>query len=71
MAIAKQRAEQEIQEVSLKVDALMNGIKESGDAKTAAITAMTQLKLQIDSAKKKAKKTLQLTLELLEKRLEN
>ncbi|MDB9752914.1 tryptophan--tRNA ligase [Oceanospirillaceae bacterium] len=71
VAIAKQRAEQEIQEVSLKVDALMNGIKESGDAKTAAITAMTQLKLQIDSAKKKAKKTLQLTLELLEKRLEN
>ena len=71
VAIAKQRAEQELQEINLKVDSLMEGIKQSGNEKTAAIAAVTQLKLQIDSAKKKAKKTLQLTLELLEKRLEH
>lgn len=69
IAIAKQRAAEETQQLTLKVDELISNINASGDVKAAGEDAIAGLKLQIDSAKKQAKKTLQLTLDLLEQRL--
>jgi tryptophanyl-tRNA synthetase len=69
MEIAKQRAEQEAQQLALKVDDLINAITISNDPKAAGEELRAGLQTQIDGAKKKAKKTLQQTLELLEQRL--
>ena len=69
MAIAKQRAEQEAQQLALQVDDLINTINTSSDPKSAGEEMLAGLQMQIDGAKKKAKKTLQQTLELLEQRL--
>jgi tryptophanyl-tRNA synthetase len=69
LAIAKQRAEEETAQLNLKVDELIRHINASSSGELASTEAIAELKLQIDSAKKKAKKTLQLTLELLQQRL--
>ena len=69
MAIAKQRAEEEAQQVALRVDDLITKIQASSNSQVAGEEALADLKAQIDGAKKKAKKTLQHTLELLEQRL--
>ena len=69
MEIAKQRAEQEAQNLALKVDDLINAITFSDDPKAAGEELLAGLQTQIDGAKMKAKKTLQQTLELLEQRL--
>jgi len=69
IAIAKQRAEQEVRQLALQVDDLINTINTSSDPKAAGVEMLASLRTQIDGAKKKAKKTLQQTLELLEQRL--
>jgi thioredoxin-like negative regulator of GroEL len=69
MEIAKQRADQEARQLALKVDDLINAINISNDPKAAGEELLAGLQTQIDGAKKKAKKTLQQTLELLEQRL--
>jgi tryptophanyl-tRNA synthetase len=69
MEIAKQRADQEARQLALKVDDLINVINISNDPKAAGEELLAGLQTQIDGAKKKAKKTLQQTLELLEQRL--
>jgi tryptophanyl-tRNA synthetase len=69
MAIAKQRTEQEAQQLTLQVDELMNTVNASNDPKAAGEAALVDLTVQIDGAKKKAKKTLQQTFDLLEQRL--
>ena len=69
IAIAKQRAEQESQQLAFEVDDLINTINTSSDPKAAGEEILAGLRTQIDGAKKKAKKTLQQTLELLEQRL--
>jgi tryptophanyl-tRNA synthetase len=69
MAIAKQRTEQEAQLLTLQVDELMNTVNASNDPKAAGEAALVDLTVQIDGAKKKAKKTLQQTFDLLEQRL--
>ena len=69
MAIAKQRAEQEVLQLASQVDDLINTIKASSDPKVAGEEALLGLQVQIDGAKKKAKKTLQQTFQLLEQRL--
>lgn len=69
MAIAKQRAEQEAQELAVQVDGLMNTIDAHSDPQTAAKETLAALQRQINAAKKKTKKTLQQTFELLEQRL--
>ena len=69
MEIAKQRADQEARQLALKVDDLINVINISNDPKAAGEELLAGLQTQIDGAKKKAKKTLQQTRELLEQRL--
>jgi tryptophanyl-tRNA synthetase len=69
MAIAKQRTEQEAQQLTLQVDELMNTVNASNDPKATGEAALVDLTVQIDGAKKKAKKTLQQTFDLLEQRL--
>ena len=69
MAIAKQRAEQEVLQLASQVDDLINTIEASSDPKVAGEEALLGLQVQIDGAKKKAKKTLQQTFQLLEQRL--
>jgi tryptophanyl-tRNA synthetase len=69
MAIAKQRTEHEAQLLTLQVDELMNTVNASNDPKAAGEAALVDLTVQIDGAKKKAKKTLQQTFDLLEQRL--
>jgi tryptophanyl-tRNA synthetase len=69
MEIAKQRADQEARQLALKVDDLINAINISNDPKAAGEELLAGLQTQIDGAKKKAKKTLQQTRELLEQRL--
>ena len=69
IAIAKQRVEQETQQVALEVEALVKTIKSSSDPKAASEQAIRALQEKVDGAKKKAKKTLQQTLELLKQQL--
>ncbi|MDC9719140.1 MAG: tryptophan--tRNA ligase [Gammaproteobacteria bacterium] len=69
IAIAKQRAEEETQRMVSRVDELMLSINATADSKLAGKEALAALQLQINSAKKKAKKTLQQTFDLLEQRL--
>ena len=69
IAIAKQRVEQETQQVALEVEALVKTIKSSSDPKAASEQAIRALQKKVDGAKKKAKKTLQQTLELLKQQL--
>jgi len=69
MAIAKQRAEQEVLQLASQVDDLINTIEASSDPKVAGEEALLGLQVQIDGAKKKAKKNLQQTFQLLEQRL--
>jgi len=69
VAIAKQRVEQETQQVALEVEALVKTIKSSSDPKAASEQAIRALQEKVDGAKKKAKKTLQQTLELLKQQL--
>ncbi|MDC0085119.1 tryptophan--tRNA ligase [Oceanospirillaceae bacterium] len=69
IAIAKQRVEQETQQAALEVEALVKTIKSSSDPKAASEQAIRALQEKVDGAKKKAKKTLQQTLELLKQQL--
>jgi len=69
IAIAKQRVEQETQQVALEVEALVKTIKSSSDPKAASEQAIRALQEKVDGAKKKAKKNLQQTLELLKQQL--
>ena len=69
IAIAKQRVEKETQQVALEVEALVKTIKSSSDPKAASEQAIRALQEKVDGAKKKAKKTLQQTLELLKQQL--
>lgn len=69
IAIAKQRAEEETQRMVSRVDELMLSINATADSKLAGKEALAALQLEINSAKKKAKKTLQQTFDLLEQRL--
>ena len=69
IAIAKQRVEQEAQQVALEVEALVKTIKSSSDPKAASEQVLRALQEKVDGAKKKAKKTLQQTLELLKQQL--
>jgi ribosomal protein S4 len=69
--IAKQRAQQEQREIETKIEELIKQIESSDDFKAAKEAVMTDLNTQISGAKKKTKKTLQHTLELLEKRLQS
>ena len=69
ITIAKQRVEQETQQVALEVEALVKTIKSSSDPKAASEQAIRALQEKVDGAKKKAKKTLQQTLELLKQQL--
>jgi ribosomal protein S4 len=55
--------------VALRVDDLITKIQASSNSQVAGEEALADLKAQIDGAKKKAKKTLQHTFELLEQRL--
>ena len=56
IAIAKQRVEQETQQVALEVEALVKTIKSSSDPKAASEQAIRALQEKVDGAKKKAKK---------------
>ncbi|WP_443638307.1 tryptophan--tRNA ligase [Candidatus Njordibacter sp. Uisw_058] len=69
IAIAKQRVEQEAQQVALEVEALVKTIKSSSDPKAASEQVLRALQEKVGGAKKKAKKTLQQTLELLKQQL--
>lgn len=69
IAIAKQRVEQEAQQVALEVEALVKAIKSSSDPKAASEQVLRALQEKVGGAKKKAKKTLQQTLELLKQQL--
>ena len=69
IAIAKQRIEQEAQQVALEVEALVKTIKSSSDPKAASEQVLRALQEKVGGAKKKAKKTLQQTLELLKQQL--
>ena len=69
IAIAKQRVEQEAQQVALEVEALVKTIKSSSDPKAAGEQVLRALQEKVGGAKKKAKKTLQQTLELLKQQL--
>ncbi len=69
MAIAKQRAEHDTQQLKMRVDELINTINASSDPKGAGEAALLDLRTQADSAKKKAKKNLQQIVGLLEQRL--
>ena len=69
IAIAKQRVEQEAQQVALEVEALVKTIKSSSDPKAASEQMLSGLQEKVGGAKKKAKKTLQQTLELLKQQL--
>jgi len=69
IAIAKQRVQQEAQEVALEVEALVKTIKSSSDPKAASEQVLRALQEKVGGAKKKAKKTLQQTLELLKQQL--
>ena len=69
IAIAKQRVQQEAQQVALEVEALVKTIKSSSDPKAASEQALRALQEKVGGAKKKAKKTLQQTLELLKQQL--
>ena len=68
-AIAKQRVQQEAQQVALEVEALVKTIKSSSDPKAASEQVLRALQEKVGGAKKKAKKTLQQTLELLKQQL--
>ena len=69
IAIAKQRVQQEAQQVALEVEALVKTIKSSSDPKAASEQVLRALQEKVGGAKKKAKKTLQQTLELLKQQL--
>ena len=69
IAIAKQRIQQEAQQVALEVEALVKTIKSSSDPKAASEQVLRALQEKVGGAKKKAKKTLQQTLELLKQQL--
>ena len=69
IAIAKQRVQQEAQQVALEVEALVKTIKSSSDPKAASDQVLRALQEKVGGAKKKAKKTLQQTLELLKQQL--
>ena len=69
IAIAKQRVQQEAQQVALEVEALVKTIKSSSDPKAASEQVLRALQEKVGGAKKKAKKTLQQTLELLKQEL--
>ena len=69
IAIAKQRVQQEAQQVALEVEALVKTIKSSSDPKAASEQVLRDLQEKVGGAKKKAKKTLQQTLELLKQQL--
>ena len=69
IAIAKQRVEQEAQQVALEVEALVKTIKSSSDPKAASEQVLRALQEKVSGAKKKAQKTLQQTLELLKQQL--
>ena len=69
IAIAKQRVQQEAQQVALEVEALVKTIKSSSDPKAASEQVLRALQEKVGGAKKKAKKTLQQTLELLNQQL--
>ena len=69
IAIAKQRVQQEAQQVALEVEALVKTIKSSSDPKAASEQVLRALQEKVGGAKKKAKKTLQRTLELLKQQL--
>ena len=69
IAIAKYRAEQELQQLTLQVEGMINVINAHSDPDTAATDSLHDLQMQIDGAKRKAKKTLQQTYELLKQRL--
>lgn len=69
IAIAKQRVQQEAQQVALEVEALVKTIKSSSDPKAASEQVLRALQEKVVGAKKKAKKTLQQTLELLKQQL--
>ena len=69
ISIAKQRVQQEAQQVALEVEALVKTIKSSSDPKAASEQVLRALQEKVGGAKKKAKKTLQQTLELLKQQL--
>ena len=69
IVIAKQRVEQEAQQVASEVEALVKTIKSSSDPKAASEQVLRALQEKVGGAKKKAKKTLQQTLELLKQQL--
>ena len=69
MEIAKQRAHEDAQKVIAEVDAIMARVAADHDPVAAGVAEINQLQQKITDAKKKARKTLQQTLELLEQRL--
>ena len=69
MAIAKQRADEDAQQLVMQVDELLKKIGASNNPQAAGEEALEALQIQINGAKKKAKKNLQQTFELLQQRL--
>jgi tryptophanyl-tRNA synthetase len=69
MAIAKQRADEDAQQLVMQVDELLKKIAASNNSHAAGEEALEALQTQMNSAKKKAKKSLQQTFELLKQRL--
>ena len=69
MAIAKQRADEDAQQLVMQVDELLKKIGASNNPQAAGEEALEALQTQINGAKKKAKKNLQQTFELLQQRL--
>jgi ElaB/YqjD/DUF883 family membrane-anchored ribosome-binding protein len=69
MAIAKQRADEDAQQLVMQVNELLKKIGASNNPQAAGEEALEALQTQINGAKKKAKKNLQQTFELLQQRL--